>query len=306
MTLSCFPRLSMVGLVSVFLVTLIGSACNSSSSKQPSVSAHEVFVIFDGPWAFAADPKDANSIIAIAPKTEGHRDLFVQSHEKILMAGVYDLMFPPRIGPASGTVDSNILRTKIDALDVQRVLDDKTERYAIRLPKPEAYLEAEHFRSRAGASYPPDASTENDYVTSVSLRYNVATLSGFSLAGAPDSGYFGPLPLPIETPMINFAIDPDQADDLADLCCTHSRESFRDLTKLLNVTLFVDFPHDSDKCHYSDPQNTRVKTEKRRLTTDPGRPREVKEASVAPSWIASVLAFTSHVGNCKAPVIVGN
>ncbi len=306
-----FSHISMTGSASVLLVTLIISACNSTSPKQPDATRHEVFVIFDGPWAFAADPKDVNSVIAIAPKTKGHRDLFVQSHEKILTAGVYDLRLPPRVGEPTGTVDPNILQTKIDPLTVQRALDDKAGRYAIRLPKPEAYVEAEHFRSRAGSSYPPDAATEKDYVTSVSLRYNVATLSGFSLAGVPDSGSFSPLPLPIETPTINFDIDPDQVDDLSDLCSTHSRESFHDLTKLLNLNLFVDFPNDPDRCHDSDPQNYRVKTGTGRLPMVFGKPREVKEANIppsniVPSWIASILAFTAHVGNCKAPIILGD
>jgi hypothetical protein len=340
--LSRLSSISMAGLASVLLVTLILAASNPTTksnsdamSATPAVApaTHEVFVIFDGPWAFAPDPKDANSVIAIAPKTKGHRDLFVQSHEKTLAAGVYDLSVPPRSGAANGMVDPNILQTKIDAQSVQRVLDDKSERYAVRLPKPEAYVAASHSRSRAGSVYPPDASTEKDYVTSVSLRYNVTTLSGFSLAGTPDSGSFNALPLQVETPTITFVIDPAQVDDLADLCSTHSRESFHDLTKLLNVNLFVDFPNDPDKCHNSDPQNARVKSENARPTMDVQGLGDVQEASMAPSWMASNFAsyfsrndatqdsrnnirstmlsaiyylFGAHVGNCKAPIIVGN
>jgi hypothetical protein len=340
--LSRFSSRSMTGLAIAILATLTLAACNPTSktnsetmSAVPSVAppSREVFVIFDGPWAFAPDPKDANGVIAIAPKTKGHRDLFVQSHDKTLATGVYDLSLPPRNGTAAGAVDPNILQTKIDTQSVQHVLDAKSERYAIRLPKPEGYVAAAHSRSRAGSAYPPDASTEKDYVTSVSLRYSVTTLSGFSLAGAPDSGSFNPLLLQVETPTVTFVIDPAQVDDLADLCSTHSRESFHDLTKLLNVTLFVDFPNDPDKCHSSDPQNVRVKAENDRPLTRRGDLRDVREAKIAPSWIASSLTrhflgnaatrdsregvrptmlaaiyyfFTAHVGNCKAPIIVGN
>jgi hypothetical protein len=342
MTHSRFSRFSRSSMAIVCMATFLLAACNPTSksnseamSAAPTVATrpHEVFIIFDGPWAFAPDPKDTESVIAIAPKTKGHRDLFVQSHDKTLVPGVYDLSLPSRTGTATGVVDPNILQTRIDVQSVQRVLDAKSERYAIRLPKPEAYIAAAHARSRAGSAYPPDATTEKDYVTSVSLRYSVATLSGFSVAGTPDSGSFNPLLLQVETPTITFAIDPAQVDDLADLCSTHSRESFHDLTKLLNVTLFVDFPNDPNLCHNSDPQNTSIKSANDRPTIGIKNPLDIKEASVAPSSLASIFAkplwdhvvtydprrgnrptmlaaiyyfFTSHVGNCKAPIIVGN
>jgi hypothetical protein len=309
-------------------------------SAAPSVAraSREVFLVFDGPWAFAPDPKDANSVIAIAPKTKGHRDLFVQSHDKMLAAGVYELSLPPRSGIPTGTVDPNILQAKIDPQNIQRALDGKSERYAIRLPKPEAYLAASHFRSRAGSSYPPDASTERDYITSASLRYNVETLSGFSLAGTPDGGAFSPIALQVETPIITFAIDPSEADDPTDLCSTHSRESFHDLAKLLKVNLFVDFPNDPKKCHDNDPQNDlqngRPMAMRKSGVDDWINSRQLQAAGVAPSWITSDLPkalthftalrvpaqssrrslltaiyyffFSVHVGNCKSPIIVGN
>jgi hypothetical protein len=329
-----------VVLASVFLAALIMVACNQTkqippAAQQTAQTTQNVFVIFQGPWAFAPDPKDANSVIALAPKTKSHRDLFVQSSDKTLPSGIYDLSLPARSGPATGTIDPNILQAKIDAQSVQHVLDNKLERYAIRLPKPEAYVAATHYRSRAGSAYPPDASTEKDYVTSVSLRYSVTTLNGFSLAGSPDTGAFNPLSLQVETPTINFVIVPAHDPDPADKCNTHARETFRTLTKLLNLTLFVDFPNDPSECHGKDPQNPRpVKTEidrrsplERAAALLEGNLADVQDASVASSSIApsflnsfvrgsagslkrhllaAIYFFGANVGACRAPIIVGN
>jgi hypothetical protein len=235
-------------------------ACNQSQPPTPAPSApvtsEKVFVEFRGPWAFVVDPKDANSVLAIAPKAKGHRDLDVQaSNETLLDAGVYNLSLPAHSGPAAATADPGIAQAKIDAQSLQRALDKKSARYVIRLPKPEEYVVAKRHRSRLGAQYPPDASTEKEYATATSLRYNVSSLSGFSLAGTPDSGTFNPLLLQVETPTIRFIIAPDQENDPHDKCDTHSRQSFHDLTTLLGLTLYVDFPDNPDDCHKSDPQN---------------------------------------------------
>lgn len=297
-------RISLLVLASVFLAALIMVACNQTKEIAPAAqpatqaapTAEKVFVVFEGPWAFAPDPKDANSVIAIAPKTKSHRDLFVQAWDKTLASGIYDLSLPPRTGPAAGTVDPNILQAKIDPHDVQHVLDNKLERYAIRLPKPDAYVAALHRRSRVGSVYPPDASTEKDYVTSISLRYSVTTLNGFSIAGSPDSGAFNPLLLQVETPTIHFVIDPAQDDDK---CNTHSREAFRDLTKLLNVTLFVDFPNDPSECHGKDPQNPRP-TKAEMDGRFPGA------GGLKQHLLAAIYFFGRQSGDCLTPVIVAS
>lgn len=292
------------------LAIMMMVACNQTQQSTPAPQSAEqtartgerVFIIFEGPWAFAADPKDANSVLALAPRTKSHRDLIVQTWDKTLGPGVYDLSLPPRNGPATGTVDPNILRTNIDAANVQRVLDTKLERYAIRLPKPEAYVAASRYRSRAGATYPPDASTEKDYVTTVSLLYRVTTLNGFSLAGAPDSGSFERLALQVETPTVNFVIRPAHEPDPTDLCNTHSRESFRDLTRLLNATLFVDFPGDPARCHDKDPQNPHTK----KASSDWRSPMGSVAALLASNIFAVYEFFGMGNGGCRAPIIVSD
>lgn len=328
----------LVALASAVLATLFLIACNQSQTptapaapESKAAATKDVYVVFEGPWAFAPDPKDANNVIALAPKTKIHHDLIVQSADKKLAPGIYDLSLPARSGPATGVVDANILQAKIDAQSVQRVLDNKLERYAIRLPKPEAYVSATHYRSRAGSAYPPDASTEKDYVTSVSLRYSVATLTGFSLAGSPDTGAFNPLLLQVETPVLNFVIDPAHDPDPADKCHTHERESFRALTKLLNLTLFVDFPNDPGACHGKDPQNPHpIKAGIGRrsllgraaalLVKNLADVQDASMASIAPSLpsslvrgavrdlkhllAAAIYFFGQSSADCKAPILV--
>jgi hypothetical protein len=136
----------------------------------------------------------------------------------------------------------------------------------------------------------------------------VTTLNGFSLAGAPDNGAFNPLLLQVETPIINFVINPAHELDPTDKCNTHSRESFRDLTKLLSVTLFVDFPNDPSECHGKDPQNAPVKAEIHRLTTW----KQVaallvhgSAGSLKQRLLAALYFFGGQSGDCRAPIIVG-
>jgi hypothetical protein len=258
----CQARNSLIALASAVLATFSLTACQQSqqpsapaASQSAVASTEKVFVVFEGPWAIVADPKDANSVLVLAPKTKPHRDLYVSaSNESTLAAGNYDLSVPAH-GPATtAALDPSFAQSKIDAKSLQRALDDKSGRYVIRLPKPEAYVAAKRFRSRVGPTYPPDASTEQNYAAYVSFRYSVSSLNGFSLAGTPDSGTFNPLLLQVDTPTIRFAIEPAVADDPKDMCHVHSREAFRDTVKFLGLTLYVDFPNDSADCRKTDPQ----------------------------------------------------
>jgi hypothetical protein len=107
-------------------------------------------------------------------------------------------------------------------------------------------------RNRAGSAYPPAASTEKDYVTAVSLRYRVNAPGGFFLAGKPDDN--SPFNrLPVEPPIISFVVQP-LPGQMMDECNLHAREAFRDLAKLVNLKMFVDFPNDLSACRDYDPQ----------------------------------------------------
>src|SRR6266404_4531397 len=249
--------LALLAVAGVFLALTAYRHARATAQKTQTV-----FVNFRGPWAFARDPNDANSVFAFAPKTATHHDLVVQSSEskssegktpesKTLAAGIYELALPA-VRNRTPNIEPNVLQAKIDAQGVQHALNARSERYAIRLPRPEAYVASSNERSRAGSAYPPAASTEKDYVTAVSLRYSVDKLSGFLLTGKPDDA--SPFNrLPVDSPVISFVIDPLPGQMMME-CSMHVREAFRDLAKLVNLKMFVDFPGDPSACHAHDPQ----------------------------------------------------
>ena len=336
MNTPCYSRSSRVALAAALTLSLV--ACQQSqppttapAAESKAATSKDVFVVFEGPWAIVPDPKDASSVLLLAPKTKAHRDLYLTaSNNSPLAAGAYDLSIPARTDPAAGAFDESILRVKIDPMNVQRVLDDKSSnRYAIRLPKPDAYVPASRHRSRVSSTYPPDPATEKEYATVVSLRYSVSSLTGFSLAGTQDTGAFNPLLLQVETPTIRFVIDPAHDLDPADKCLTHSRQTFHEAATLLRLNLYVDFPESPTSCHDNDPQKARaVKAE-----TSPAAVLEqlvalvesdlgdTKEASVGPpgadrfaslargaktvAWhLATALYLFGHPsGVCTSPII---
>lgn len=327
---------TVVAVASAILATLFLVACEQNQTPAPAPppdvkpGSSEAFVIFEGPWAIVPDPKDPKSILAIAPKSKSHRPLAVVPANKILEAGVYDLAIPTQGGPGTPTFDKGLFRTDVKPENVQRALDTRLERYAIRLPKPDAYLAETRYRSRVGASYPPDASTEQDYATSVALRYTVSSKTGFSLAGTQDvGGAFNPLLLELGAPFVRFDIEP-MGDPNLDLCGDHSRASFHELTRLLGLTLFVDFKRHGDwgDCHKKDPQLGH--SEKAQLLhglpwTGEGL---LSGESIGPIQMAgmgggyltayledaitraqnnwAVALYFFHTGACLSPIIVGN
>jgi hypothetical protein len=297
---------SLTLLASAALLLLV--ACQQSQTPPPTAQSKaiaptkEIHVVFEGPWVIVPDPKDANSVLLLAPKTAAHRDLYVTaSNNSTLSTGTYDLTLPPRSGSAAGAFDESILRAKIDPANVQHVLEDKSsDRYAIRLPKPDAYIPASRHRSRVSATYPPEPTTEKEYATGVSLRYTVGSMSGFSLAGTLDNGAFTPLPLQVETPTIRFVIEPAHDLDPSDKCLTHARQTFHEAATMLAVSLFVDFPESPATCHDSDPQkpratkaeNNRASAFERLLAVLESDSRGAKEASVAPTGAGRLAILT--------------
>lgn len=285
----------------------VAPASSESKIAAPGASTKDVYVVFEGPWAIVPDPADANSVLLLAPKTKRHRDLYVAaSNKSTLAAGTYDLSIPARTGSGAGTFDDSILRAKIDSKNVQHVLDNKySTRYAIRLPKPDAYLPASRHRSRVGATYPPDPSTEKEYATAVSLQYSVSSLNGFSLGGTQDvGGAFAPLLLQVDTPTVRFVMEPVQDDDV---CYAHSRTVFHDLVKLVGLSLYVDFPDNPSSCHSKDPQNPPA------AKTEFGRRSLLERAAFVPAFAgwrwqhlaAAIYFFGGSPVDCHAPVVNG-
>lgn len=322
----------LVALFSAAVATAFLIACQQSQQSAPSAMAQpktagsEVYVIFEGPWAIVPDPKDPNSVVAIAPKTKSHRPLAVVPMSKILDAGTYELAIPAHGTPAARDLDKGFLRVAVDPKNVQKVLDAKMERYAIRLPKPESYVAETRFESRVDSTYPPTPATQQNYVTAVSLVYHVTTRAGFSLTGTKDEGgAFAPQLPQLDTPMVRFVIDP--AEYPQDACYTHSRQAFHDLVRLLGVTLYVDFPDNREDCHTKDPQLSAAKRAQM-LHGFPGQwtgglsaddIAEPQEAGMTGAIIAAYLHpaarvitrnleavfYFFHTTICQAPIVIG-
>lgn len=316
------------------IVLLVG--CTETKTNPPGpppLPSQKVLVVFAGPWGFAPDPDDANFVIAMAPSTTAHHDLFVKaSYYQPMKQGVYELSMPPRTVTPAGTIIPDIVQAKIDPDAVRRVVkDNQHHRYAVRLPKPEAYVPEDRFPSSVGPAPHPAANgiAAKPWATGVSLQYTVGSLSTFQVSGTPDSGNFPAFPLQLDTPLISFIITPLHEDDPSDLCYTHDRQAFHDLTTLLGVTLFVDFQGSPSNC--GDKDEKKAPSTRAQLALPPmlarmaafeGYPTGIQEAGVIPaSWLNSltrapirILArsvvaafyfFASPTGDCKSPIIVG-
>jgi hypothetical protein len=318
----------------VLLATFSLVACQQS---QPPVATStppdskpattEIFVTFEGPWAIVADPKNAGSVIAIAPKTKSHAPLAVVPANMHLDAGIYDLAIPASGGVSSPAIDKSIVQAHIDAEAVQRALDKKGL-YAVRLPKPASYVAETRSVSRVGKTYPPDTSTEQDYASAIALRYNVSNSAGFQLAGAQDTGgAIKPVLLELNTRVVRFTIDPIQVPLSDEPCHTHAREAFHDLTRLMGLTLYVDFPESPADCRKKDPQTGRSEKAQSLLglpmkstagfsVEDPSTPQQANISggfallqfalrNVKRGLHAAFYFFHAEGGACMAPIILG-
>jgi hypothetical protein len=324
-----FPHAAMAPTI---LATVLLLACQTTEQKAPvaaataaaAPAAEAVYVIFEGPWAIVPDPKDANNVLAIAPKTKSHRNLAVTPANIDLDAGVYEVAVPAHGTPGPLDLDKGFFRTTVDPKSVQHALDGKSIRYAIRIPKPEFYRAETRSPSRVGKTYPPDASTQQNYVTAVSLVYNVSSRNGFSITGTKDSGgAIDPVLLQLDTPTVRFAIEPAGENLGADKCYTHSRQAFHDLVKLVGLTLYTDFPNSPDSCHKKDPQlaftgNTQEEQTAGLFSEDitPSYTADISGAlttrysdsavgKLAPRWAAVMYFFHAEGGACTAAIIFG-
>ena len=307
----------LVAVFALLLTSLFFTGCqqshqeNAAMAAAPGASSDKVFVVFEGPWAVAPDPKEANKILLIAPKTKSHNDLYVAaSNDATLTTGVYDLSVPLNGTPGNPTTAADFAQGKTTAADLQNVLNSKSQRYVVRLPKPEAYLAASRFTSRVGPPpYPPGPGAQKEYVTAVSLQYSVSSMSGFSLSGTPDSGSFNAFQPKVEASTVTFMIDPTRDVNALEPCHAHSREAFRDLTRLLKVSLYIDFPDSQPSCQNTDPQKT--KAEKiEPFGSDSlqallfGNVTGVQQASLIPRMPGTYFFFTRKPVFCTGAIIM--
>jgi hypothetical protein len=321
---------TITALLSALLITLFIVACRpKEGGPPPEPKGTDVFVTFEGPWAIVPDPNDSHGILALAPNTSIHRELAVVPANTTLKPGVYELSIPTPGDRVDAEIDNSILRATIEPDAVKHALENRGERYAIRLPKPDAYIAETRYPSRVSSKYPPDPANEKNYATAVSLRYRTTSKTGYQLSGTRDEGdAFKPALLEVNTPIIRFSIDP--AEPHHDDCNLHARQAFHDLVRLVRLTLYIDFS--GVDCHKQDPQ--RPDTEKSRLVNPPlsieqseaiyGREIRLRSAGFSGSLDdrtlnslnsvahfssrlnAALYFFASDSGACRAPVILGN
>ena len=71
----------------LLVVALCITAAFLIAAHYAAHPAQQVLITFEGPWAFAADPDDATSIFAFAPKTATHHDPGGQVFERQIVRG---------------------------------------------------------------------------------------------------------------------------------------------------------------------------------------------------------------------------
>ncbi len=135
----------MAALASVVLATLLLMACQSSQHRQlPSRLNRRPPLPKRSTW-YSKVPgpslpirKTPTASLRSRPKPRPSRFNRASAHN-VLASGIYDSPSQPATDRQAATIDPTILQAKIDPQSVQHALDTKA-RYAIRLPKPDAYL----------------------------------------------------------------------------------------------------------------------------------------------------------------------
>jgi len=256
--------------VSFFLVFYEGS-CSSPDkpsdvkpTSQPTAQFN-LYVNFNGPWAFMQDPDDASKIVAIAPYIADHQTAYAAAtNETPVHTGVYELT-----GPATSPMNVDpqlvVVRDSISKAQFSDVAKNAGGahgvRYMIRLPMP-SDLAAYRFGKEAVATswpIPTPGAIEKLYATHMTLHYSVSAFTGIKLTGTADDRT--PLdftPTIGETGTLEIGVGP--LYDLEETGChDHGKKAFKTLVDLFKVKQFVDFPGQDGQYHQlmcanSDPQ----------------------------------------------------
>jgi hypothetical protein len=270
------PKTKKVGkrIVVVMLICLFASGCKTGNPTNTSgaASAEPLYVVLDGPWVLAADPLDADKLVAISPKLGSHIEPYVEDGEGIrrLPLGVYEISISTGRKKAASVVSAAnppVLYSKVkrsSGSDIQAILGQKNLRYAVRLPLPDAYGSYQKRDSRIGQEWPVDKNGKYDeghYTTAISFRYDDADLARLDLSGTPDqvSNVFQPGTLSVHTPSTLRLIVEAHDEDTGDPCSTQSKQAFVGVNGLFHLELYVDFPKYPKPCRDRDPQNPRAK-----------------------------------------------
>jgi hypothetical protein len=251
------------------LLAMVGAAaCSASAQRTPEKGVETKAyagkgrdVLFEGPWDFLKDMRDPKNphLIAIAAVAPNHdkAEIGERPNQK-LDTGVYTLSLPGTGTSGLNSTGVNLADGSIKAQKLDAILRDKSgSRYVVSLPMPDA-LRANETEEAIVSTKFNGGGHRLEYATSLYLHYNIASLSGASLAGTTDSGkdisYTSNADGYLTIQILASSDDPDDQPH----CHLHSKLAFHSLVKLLEVTSFIDIEPFDPLCILKDPQNPDV------------------------------------------------
>jgi hypothetical protein len=236
-------------------------------SNGPAVQP--VYVILQGPWAFAQDPDNPGQLVAIAPFSQHHTPLYIGdgSEGVTLTQATYKLNVP--VANRSGARKAHPYAgsgSEMKKDDFRRLRDTRGEWYVFLFPQPDEINSAKIANSSVRTTWDGTGTTAT-YTSEMSLLYMVSSLDGFSAECVPNATFdcsnsMGDHPQPYQVIFgipanINIGMLPVDEDDVQ--CHNHSRMAFRELVEALGLTLYVDFPSSTgvydSACRDCDPQS---------------------------------------------------
>jgi hypothetical protein len=257
----------------LFAVMSIVLACcvvSCSSPVQPPAANQaskpagqlNLYVNFNGPWAFMQDPTDSSKIVAIAPYIKEHQSAYVAAtNETPVDTGAYEISGLPS---ATLNVSPELVVVK-DTISMKTFNDVAQNaggnRYLIRLPMPTDLASYRNGREAVAGTWPVPSpnTTQKWYTTHMTLHYSVSDLGAIKLTGTTDAKNavnFAPVVGP--TGALDIGVGP--LYDLQETDChDHGKGAFKALVGLFKVHQFIDFPgtdgqYHQAKCGPSDPQ----------------------------------------------------
>jgi hypothetical protein len=191
----------------------------------------------------------------------------------------YTLTVPGNGSPVEDLTPANPYPTSMSASSFAALRDHKGSRYVFFFPTPDGIGEAHGAPSVVNTSWGSFSSNGAWYTSELTLEYSAGSLAGFKVGCKPmpndpqgnwddcsGNRYAGENAYKVQlgSPrVIYIGALPEDDDDVP--CHNHTREAFGELTQLLNLKLFLDFPTgtpSTDKaCHDCDPQNPNIDAE---------------------------------------------
>ena len=224
--------------------------------RDSIVSAFTPRSNFTGPWSFAKDTVNKR-IVAIAPDIQGHSPLYLRATGSVfLTAGVYDLVLKGGAGGAEGAGASsatpNFVPAQISSADLVKLEGDYNgAAYIINLPETVDIHAVYNDPLAYSGKFPvPKPAVSKNFVTKVVFRYLVdepeIELDNKDISAIPHSQSLD------SEGAIDVGIDDDPDPSTCDYV---AKATYAEMTKLLKIIQYIDFPAYDEICQPNDPQH---------------------------------------------------